>query len=437
MTLEKSNRRKFEKTLDRELAKTENQQTTVLEKLWQYFKTIIIEAAENVCAMITGNLRMITSGIHYGWPSLSLPKLLQNDSHIPITSDEGSWIATAYARSVTILMIARYLAGISDGLICFSVPIYFGEIADPNIRGLLGSVVSVAWIFGILVTYLLGSYLSIADTALISLIIPMLLPLTFPFIPESSYYLLMKGKIKDARDSLMVFKRTNNVEDELNRLKEAVKEQNKNTGKYLDLFTVKKARDSVSPAVASIIYFSVQLVLSAVCSVIVDKTGRKPLMIIFVIDTGIALLTEGVYFYIKNTTDIDVSRYSSIPVVALITCVIMFALGLQTIPVILLGEIFPTNVKAFAVSFSDNYFAVITIVSKFFQVTKDNFGMHILVFAFAGCCVIGLLFVIFSLPETEGKTLEDIQEELKEEKSKKDHKLRAENIKKLDNAKLC
>ncbi|KAF2884941.1 hypothetical protein ILUMI_21218 [Ignelater luminosus] len=44
-------------------------------------------------AMTTGNLRMIPSGIHYGWPSPSLPKLLQNDLHIPITSDEGSWIA--------------------------------------------------------------------------------------------------------------------------------------------------------------------------------------------------------------------------------------------------------------------------------------------------------------------------------------------------------
>ncbi|KAF2884940.1 hypothetical protein ILUMI_21217 [Ignelater luminosus] len=288
----------------------------------------------------------------------------------------------------------------------------FGEIADPNITGLLASVVFVAWILGILVTYVLGSYLSIADTALISLIIPMLLPLTLPFIPESSYYLLMKGKIKDARDILMVFKGTNNVEDKLNRLKEAVKDQNKNAGKYLDLFTVRSNRRALY--------------------IMMGSRGAQQFS-----GTGIALLTERVYFDIKNTTDIDVSRYSLIPVVALITCVLMFALGLQTIPVILLGEIFPTNVKAFAISFSDIYFAVITIVSKFFQVTKDNFGMHILVFAFAGCCVLGLLFVIFSLSETKGKTLEEIQEELKEGKSRKDHKLRAENIKKLDNAKIC
>lgn len=453
----------------------------------------------------------MTSGMHYGWPSPSLPKLLQNDSHIPITSSEGSWIAVmllpgafsgsvlggllldrigrkyvilltsipfiiswimiAYARSLTILLVARYLAGISDGLICCSVPIYFGEIADPKIRGLLGSAVSVAWIFGILVTNVLGSYLTIADTALISLIIPLLLLLTFPFIPESPYYLLMKGKVEDARDSLMIFKGTNDIEDELNRLKEAVEEQNRNTGKYLDLFTVKSNRkalyimmgsrgaqqfsgtiaiifyaqiifkeagDSISPAVASIIYFSVQLVLSGVCSVIVDKTGRKPLMIISVIGTGLALFTEGMYFCLKNTTDIDVSRYSLIPVVALITCVIMFALGLQTIPVILLGEIFPTNVKAFAISFSDIYFAIITTtVSKFFQVTKDNFGMHVPFFAFTGCCVLGLLFTLFYLPETKGKTLEEIQEELKSEKGNKktkienDHEL-SEKFRKLD-----
>ncbi|KAF2884947.1 hypothetical protein ILUMI_21224 [Ignelater luminosus] len=436
-------------------------------------------------AMIIGTLNLMTSGMHYGWPSPSLPKLLQNDSHIPITSDEGSWIAVillpgcfsgsvlggllldrigrkyvillssipfiiswimiAYARSFTILVTARYLAGISDGLICCSVPIYLGEIADPKIRGLLGSAVSVAWLFGILVINVLGSYLTIADAALISLIVPMLLLLTFPFIPESPYYLLMKGNVEKAKNSLMVFKGTNNVEDELSRLKVAVEEQSRNAGKFTVKSTrralyitmgsrgaqqfsgtvaivfyaqiiFKEAGDSVSPEIGSIIYFSVQLILSGICSIIVDKTGRRPLMIISVTGAGIALLIEGVYFYIKSTTDIDVSRYSLIPVVALMIYVIMFALGLQTIPVILLGEIFPTNVKAFAISFSDIYFAVITTtVSKFFQVTKDNFGMHVPFFAFTGCCVLGLLFVLFYLPETKGKTLEEIQEELKSE----------------------
>ncbi|KAF2891647.1 hypothetical protein ILUMI_14526, partial [Ignelater luminosus] len=275
---------------------------------------------------------MITSGMHYGWPSPSLPKLLQDDSRIPTTNDEGSWIAVmllpgactgsilsgllldrigrkyvilltsipfiiswimiAYARSVTILIVARYLAGISDGLICCSLPVYFGEIANPKIRGLLGSAVSVAWIFGILVANVVGSYRSITDSALVSLIMPILLLLTFPCLPESPYCLLMKGKVEGARNSLMVFKGTNDVEDDLNRLKDAVEEQNRNTGKYLDLFTVKSNRralyimmgsrgvqqfsgsiaiifyaqiifkeagDSVSPTVASIIYFSVQL----------------------------------------------------------------------------------------------------------------------------------------------------------------------------------
>ncbi|KAF2884942.1 hypothetical protein ILUMI_21219 [Ignelater luminosus] len=445
--------------------------------------------------------------MHYGWTSPSLPKLLQNDSHIPITNEEGSWIAVmlligdlcgsilgglaldrigrkyvilltsipfiiswimiAYARSVTIIMIARYLAGISDGLIWCSIPIYYGEIADPKIRGLLVSAAFVAWNFGMLVINVLGSYLSIDDTAWISLVFPVLLLLAFPFLPESPYYLIMKGKVNDARVNLMIFKGINNVEDELNRLKETVEEQNNNTGKFLDLFTVKSNRralyimmgsrgvqqfsgiialifhtqaifkeagGSVSPVTVSIIYCCIQLVLSGVCSVIVDKTGRKLLMMISIIGTGIALLTEGVYLCIKNTTDIDVSKYSLIPVLSIITWVIMFALGLQTIPVTLLGEIFPTNVKAFAVSFSDIYFAVIiTIVSKFYQVTKDKFGMHVPFFVFAGCCVLGLLFVLFYLPETKGKTLEEIQEELKREKDEKNDLRLSERFKALDN----
>lgn len=454
---------------------------------------------------------MMTSGMHYGWTSPSLLKLLQNDSYIPTTKAEGSWIAVmllpgactgsvlsgflldrigrkyvilltsipfiiawiviAYARSVTELIVARYLAGISDGLICCSLPVYFGEIANPNIRGLLGSAVSVSWILGILVANVLGSYLTITDTALISLFIPILMLLTFPFIPESPYCLLMKGKVEDARNSMMIFKGINDVEDDLKRLKEAIEEQNRNTGKYLDLFTVKSNRralyivmgsravqqlsggialifyaqiifkeagDSISPALASIIYFGLQLVLSVASSIIVDKAGRKPLMIISVIGTGIALLIDGVYFYLKNSMNIDLSRFSLIPVIALIICVIMFSLGLQTMPLLLLGEIFPTNVKAFAMSFCDIYFAVITIIiSKLFQTTKDNFGMHVPFFVFAGCCVLGLLFVLFYLPETKGKTLEEIQEKLKSGKSKNGNKLEEgfeypEKFKKID-----
>lgn len=426
--------------------------------------------------------------MHYGWTSPSLPQLQHENSTIQITNEEGSWMAVmpllgaiigslfgaavldivgrkkvilltafpfftawlliAYAKSVVVFLVARFLAGIADGLAFCSVPMYLGEIADPSIRGFLGSCCSLTWILGMLLVNIIGSYTSISIAAIISSVFPVLLLLTFVWMPESPYFLIMKKRFDEARRSLRIFKGVDDVEPELQRLTNAVKEQNTNTGKFLDLFTVKSNRravlivmgtrtaqqcsgtmaftfyaktifqmagDDISASTASIIYFATQLVVSSISSSIVDKTGRRPLLMISITGAAIALFVEGSYFCIRNEfPEVNIARYSFIPVVALIVFVIVFGIGLQAIPILLLGELFSTNVKAFALSLADIYFNIMaTIVSKFFAGVKDKYGIHVPFFVFTACCVLGLIFIIFCVPETKGKTLEEIQNELK------------------------
>ncbi|KAK5640546.1 hypothetical protein RI129_011357 [Pyrocoelia pectoralis] len=439
-------------------------------------------------AMFTGTLSIVSSGMHYGWPSPSLPQLQAPKSLLPVTNEEGSWMAVipllgatlgaifsgfildvigrkkgvlmtsvpffvswlmvAYAKSVAVLLVARFIAGIADGAAFCAVPMYLGEIADVKIRGLLVSSCSLMWIFGMLLINIIGAYTSIKLAAIISSVFPAVLLVTFVWMPESPYYLIMKGRMDEARRSLRIFKRVHEVDGELGRLSAAVKEQSTNTGKFLDLFTVssnrkailivmgmraiqqcsgmlaitfyaqtifKSASDDLSSSTATIIYFSVHLAVACISSLIMDRTGRRPLLIISTVGTAIALLLEGLYFYLKTDhPDLGISRYSFIPVAALISFIILFGIGLQTIPILLLGELFPTNVKAFALCVADIYFSIVaTIVSKFFQAMKDNYGMHVPFFAFTVCCAVGLLFIIFCVPETKGKTLEQIQEEFK------------------------
>lgn len=436
--------------------------------------------------MFSGTLAIITSGMNAGWPSPSLEKLLNENSTIPITNEEGSWLAVmpliggiigsilyaatidilgrkkavlltsfpffatwimvAYAKSVTVLYVARIIGGAAEGAVFTVVPIYLGEIAEPKIRGQLGSSCSVTYIFGILLINIIGNHLNISITALISSIIPILLLITFVWMPESPYYLLMKGRVDEAKKSLKIFRGHNEVDAELNRIHDAVIEQSKNSGKILDLFTVKSNRKAlfimlglrtaqqfsgtmaitfyaktifsqsnhISPNLATILYFSIQLFFAFSSSAIVDKSGRRPLLIISNIGATIALFAEGVYFFLQNCTDIDVSSFSFVQLVALILFVVMFNVGMQTIPILMLCEMFPTNIKAFALCVVDIYFCIIvTIISKFFQIMKDSFGMHVPFFAFAVCCVIGLVFIIFCVPETKGKTLEEIQQNLR------------------------
>ena len=118
---------------------------------------------------------MLISGMHFGWSSPSLPKLLSNTSSIPITNSQSSWIASisllgdlvgapmsatladtfgrkttilfaavpyavawiliAMAKNVHFLLIARFICGIGDGISFTIAPMFIGEIADNDIRG--------------------------------------------------------------------------------------------------------------------------------------------------------------------------------------------------------------------------------------------------------------------------------------------------------------
>ncbi|CAH0545997.1 unnamed protein product [Brassicogethes aeneus] len=440
-------------------------------------------------AAFTANLGIICSEMHYGWPSPSLPILINGNYTFQITSEEGSWIAVipligaifgafvtglvvdhlgrkkmvifssfpfvvswlmiGLAKSSTLLYVGRFIAGATDGMSFTAVPMYLGEISEPRIRGLLASVCPVSIVLGLLLINVLGSYLPIDTTAYIATIIPILLFLLFIWMPESPYFHLIKGNKEAAKKSLVKFRGTTNVDEELDRMALGVKEQNENTGKFFDLFTVKcnrkalfiafglrtvqqlsgttaiiiycktifnEARHFMAPNIGPIIFFMVQLIMSAISSSIVDLTGRRPLLIISITGTSFTLLLNGIFLYIKNCTEIDTTDFNFVPIIALIGFVVIFSVGLQTIPLLVMGEIFPTNVKAFALCTADIYFSVIaTLVSKFFHWTNEAFGMHVPFFVFTFCCVVGLFFILHCVPETKGKTLEDIQRLLKGE----------------------
>jgi sugar porter (SP) family MFS transporter len=441
----------------------------------------------------TALLTIVTGGLHYAWPSPSLPQYTSgNSTSFHITEDEGSWIVImelispipscfigallvdiigrkkcilltavpyfvgwlmiAFAKSAFTLGAARFLVGISDGIAFTVIPLYIAEIADASIRGLLAACISVTWIFGMLLINVIGSYLSITMTAAICSVFPILLLLTFSWMPESPYFLLLKNDYEGARAALKKFKGRNDVDDELTRLQQAVRSQNETSGSFMDLFKrsnnqrglgivaivrnsqqmsgvaaisfytlsiFNEAGDFISPLTATIIYVSIQCVMTVVCSAAIDKTGRRPLLILSLGGSALSLFAEGSYFYIKDFTDIDTSSFHFVPVVALIGYVILFNVGAQPIPLLMQGELFPTKVKALASCVSEVYFCIIAAtVSKFFQMMRDSYGMYLPFYAFATCCAINLIFVIVFVPETKGKTLEEIQDFLLTKKDK-------------------
>lgn len=438
--------------------------------------------------LFVATLCMVASGMHYGWSSPALPKLMAPDSPIPVTTnDQGSWIASlsllgdligaplsalgadylgrkttiilggvpyfiawimiAFTGSLEVLYCARFLAGIGDGVAYTIIPMYIGEIAEDNIRGLLGTTICTMADVGILMIYIIGPFVDIMTGALISALFPLALLLTFWCMPESPYFLLMRGKQDEAKHSLQKLRGRADVDNELDEMSEVVEWQMSQSSSIKEILVIpsnrkallilvglkaaqqfsgitaflfyvqiifEKSGGKLSSALSSILFGLVQLISSVSSSLVVDRVGRKPLLIMSCIGTAIALIIQGTYFYIQDCTDIDVDPYNWIPITTMLFFVITYSFGLGVIPYMMPGELFPTNIKAKALCIMDLYLALAAFaVAKIYQVIADAFGSYVPFFVFTICCVLSLFFVIFCVPETKGKSLEEIQYWLK------------------------
>lgn len=165
---------------------------------------------------------------------------------------------------------------------------------------------------------------------------------------------------------------------------------------------------------ASILIVGVQLTVNFIAILIVDKVGRKPLLIISCLGCFSMLLFMGVFFTIKDYSGMDMTNMDYLPIVGIIVFTCSFAIGLGNIVNLMTGEMFSSSIKAKATSIMNLIFAILmTLTTKFYQFTADNVGMCFPFFVFSACQVLGALFCYRYVPETSGKTLEQIQQELK------------------------
>ncbi|KAL3268114.1 hypothetical protein HHI36_007241 [Cryptolaemus montrouzieri] len=313
----------------------------------------------------------------------------------------ASWLSIAFATTPTVMIFGRFISGISDGCIFTSLPIYIGEIASPKVRGLLCSSVPVCLIGGVLLVNVLDTFMTLSASALFSTIPPITCFVGMLFMPESPYFLLTQNRTSEARATLEKLRGTDDVDDELNRITESTKQSKEESkGTFRDVFTIPSNRRALlimmllraaqqlsgitalvfyvslilqaagatySVTISTMIFFSAQLIMSIVGSVIVDWTGRRFLLLLSALGSAMALFVEALYFQL-DSEGADLSNWNLLPITALVVYVIFYGVGLQNIPILMLGELFPTSIKAAAVCFGDLYFAALAaIVSKFFK----------------------------------------------------------------------
>ncbi|KAJ9586111.1 hypothetical protein L9F63_020248 [Diploptera punctata] len=435
----------------------------------------------------------LVTGLCIGWMAPILPRLMSQDSHIPLTADESSWIVAIqsvgcvagaillpiltktlgrkrimiitiiihivswlviiFADTIEGLYVARFLFGISTILTFAIVPIYLTEISEVSIRGILSSLPQFFYNIGAIIEYCIIPYISYTLVGIISIIFPIISFFLLIFVPESPYFLIYTGKEAEAERSLMKLRGQNEVQkiqEELSTIKGAAEEsKNVKAAPIKDVFVIRGNRrgfiivivlvglqqfsgelavmsyttqifenssTSLNADMSVIILGIVQMLASAASSSIVDRIGRRPLLITSTSGLSLSCLSMGIYFYLENNTSYDLSPVFWLPVTSLIVYQSSFCIALGILPYTILGEVIPINVKGVTsfVAFMILSAAGI-LITKLFQIMTDGIGPDSPFWLFLAFNVAGAIFIYWYLPETMGKTFTEIYQELNED----------------------
>lgn len=452
-------------------------------------------------AAITATLSLASAGSHIGWTSPTLPRLKSPESHVEITSDDASWIASFYllgsipgniiaafivdwlgrksslliaalpltigwiliiiAWNPYVLYASRFISGIGQGIVYVVCPMYIGEIADKEIRGSLGSFIKLMVTFGELYAHVIGPFVSYEMLSYACILISITFFISFVWMPESPYYLVMKNQQKKAMRSLKQLKRNSTeeeLEEDMDQMQKTVIRDLSDKVHYWSFFNTRgnrrailvsfglqlilqfsgiaaiesytqeileEAENGLSAGVAVIVLSLLQLVAGLGAAVLVDKVGRRPLLLITTLLAGISLTITAAFYFFKFYLLIDIAEYGWVLHASVMFYELIIALGLNPLPYMMLGELFPTNVKGKTVSLVNIWASLLAfIVSKLYQVISDAVGIYSAFGWFAVSSFIGIIFIMLFVPETKGKSLLEIQEELNCNKNKINAKIK-------------
>lgn len=350
----------------------------------------------------------------------------------------------ALADTVTGLIIGKGLGGVGVAFSLTVTPIYLGEIATDDIRGSFGLYMTVFQNIGILRIYLIGAYTDLWLSSLISALPLLLIVVFYRWIPESPYFLLMKNRKDEAIIALRKLRNCDDVDNELQQIQNMI-EKTSNNNCFKEFVTEPYHRRSlfITTGVLSIAQFTggyslifyahmifekagnvsynmmsttkavMQLLTSIISAYVVDSVGRKPLLIISCMGSAIFMACEGIYFYL-NDFGYNVDSIWWLPLFAMVMFNVSQEIGLTSISLALWSELFHPKIKSLAVCINKAYLSFLIFgVGKLFQIISDSLGNSVPFFFFSLVGLLGVIFTIYVVPETKGKSLDDIQHYLK------------------------
>ncbi|KAK4871730.1 hypothetical protein RN001_015854 [Aquatica leii] len=358
-----------------------------------------------------------------------------------------SWICISVAVNVWYVYVGRAIAGFSVGITTLALPVYLGETIQPEVRGTLGLLPTGFGNIGILMCFIIGTYIPWDNLAWVGVAIPIPFIILAFIIPETPKWYLSKGKYENARKALQWLRgKETNIEHEFNNL---ARTQQKSTADHTQSLTVLFKPSNVKPLLISlglmffqqmsginaVIFYTsdifemagssaidkntstiivgvVNFVSTFIATVLIDRLGRK---ILLYVSSALMVLTLGIlgtYFYLLET-GVEVSNYGWVPLTSFVIYVLGFSLGFGPIPWLMMGEILPAKIRGSAASVATAFnWSCTFIVTKTFVDIIHSIGPHGTFWMFSIICIISLAFVIIWVPETQGQSLEEIERKL-------------------------
>ncbi|GJQ75919.1 hypothetical protein Trydic_g17979 [Trypoxylus dichotomus] len=355
-----------------------------------------------------------------------------------------AFLMSAFAAHVSLFMVLRIIAGISVAGLFTVLPTYIAEVSDSSVRGMLGSSMNNFLCLGLVLSYCLGPYLPIMWYSIIAAIFPVVfLVLFFMFIPDSPYYLM--GKDRNQAESALAFLRSkpvSEIQPELKEIERSVEESKANAATFLDIFkskgttkaliisvllcvfqqlsginivlfyaqTIFEASGStLSSSIPPMIIGAVQFGSSFVTPILVDVLGRKILLLGSAAGMVLSEVPLGVYFYLQDD-GVDVDSINFLPILTLVIYIISYNCGFGPLPWTVMAELFPSNIKSAASSFTVFccWFASF-ILTYFFASVSEAIGMGGSFWIFSGLTVLAFIFTLIYVPETKGRSFQEIQ----------------------------
>uniref|UniRef100_A0A1B6GJS3 Major facilitator superfamily (MFS) profile domain-containing protein n=1 Tax=Cuerna arida TaxID=1464854 RepID=A0A1B6GJS3_9HEMI len=362
------------------------------------------------------------------------------------------WFLICAATGVYMIYAGRLLVGLGAGMMGSPARVYTGEVTQPHLRGMLAAVASVGVSLGVSIQYIVGSFFPWNWLAFVNASVPTIAFISAFFLPESPTYLLNRGRIESARSALTRLRgRTCDVEGELqdlinfaNKTKTATdKEPTKgdtlrailhpsalkpfailalyflfyqfsgvNPVTFYAVEIIQESGAEMNKYAATIILGLVRLGFTVVSCIMMRRFGRRPLTFISSVGCGVSMFGFGFYMYMSDQWTVQgVEKIATwFPVVNLFVFMAASTIGYLVVPWVMIGELYPSKVRGIMGGLTTfvGHFCVFIVVKTFpFFKSVSTFGTFLM---YGTVSLLGTIFFFLYLPETQGRTLQEIED---------------------------